>query len=267
MPWYGFTKYGVADVPNTEPSGVETGQIYMFLGPMSGMSGSAAEAETAPAGYLFCNGAEVLIAGPYQKLYDHFTLSNISFGAAALNKFRLPDNRDKTVLGSNPTAIGVTGGASAHTHVGTGSHSHDLSAAGQHQHLAVDHSHTLNAHTHTHSGHTHAAGSDLHVWETATASVPSENTNHTGWTGPFVVAFVNHTHEFSGQSGNTGLASGGPSSGSSTVSSYSATNPKYPLTTANPAQTSTTESGTATFQSIGNDNIPPYYNLNFMIKI
>lgn len=98
--------------------------------------------ETAPSGWLKCNGASLLRSS----FPDLFAVIGTSFGAADSTHFNLPDMTGRFPLGYGSgtagTAIGDTGGSLSHTHT-----------MGSHTHTSAAHSHS---HSHTSAAHAHA---------------------------------------------------------------------------------------------------------------
>lgn len=66
---------------------------------------------SAPSGYLLCDGAAYNIVD-YQDLYD---VIGTTYGSAGAGTFRVPDLRNRNVIGAGSRAIGATGGAETHT--------------------------------------------------------------------------------------------------------------------------------------------------------
>ena len=105
---------------------VPTGMIAPFAGP---------SLVTPPAGWLFCNGAEVPQAGTYADLYA-LIQGTYNTGSEAVGNFRLPDLRGRTLIGvgtatsgaSLTGVLGVVQGASGTvlTNANIPQHSHDL---------------------------------------------------------------------------------------------------------------------------------------------
>jgi len=257
MPWYFFSKHGSPDLPDAGTSSLQTGQVYPYLGAMTGIFGSELQAKTAPTGFLFCNGAS-MDQLEFPDLYNYFILNGVSFGAAAVGFFKIPDTQDRAPMGSGTNPVGTTGGASTHTHTGAGTHNHNLAS---HPHLTTNHTHFLGIHTHTHASHTHGA-SNLNPFLNTVGKLHTVNTDSSpGAHTRRRTAPVTHSHDILGSSAATGLLTGGPSSNTS-----GSINPSPPATLSTSGVISGTESVTANFPSIGNDNIPPYTNINFMVK-
>ena len=273
MPWYGFTKYGIIDIPEFE-STVYTGIIFMY--PSSGRKKilPAVGYETGvPDGFLLCDGSEVLITA-HQDLYDLFVAvlgNGAYFGAAAAGNFKLPNLTDRFPIGLNPAdtavptavdIIGKAGGASAHSHTIAANHAHVTAA---HSHNYVSHFHSYSQHTHVMANHTHptnppgSLGLNTQPSSADAILYPPPNNN-------FFVAKRVHNHVMLPGNTATGVGSTDTpryNNGSSRVNTESATGPSVPAT-----DTSTgTESATVTLQSVGAvDSIPPYYSTYFIIK-
>ena len=266
MPWYGFTQYGVPNIPDSESS-VSTGLIFMF--PSSGALNEAGDAIVSgpPFGFLRCDGSNVLIAD-FQDLYDFFVDnlgSGAYFGAAPANYFKLPNMSGRFPIGLNTAdtdvdVIGETGGASSHSHTVSASHIHSTIA---HTHTVTGHTHPYGNHSHTLPAHTHGAGTLNAAANVNTAKLYADNAAPYD----FFVAKGNHDHFISGPSdsatGSTSnpLTSGGADRDNTsgilaTTSTTSTTDP----TQGAPSSTITLAS------SGGTDSIPPYYSLYFVIK-
>lgn len=270
MPWYGFTQYGAPDIPEFE-STVETGSIFLFPSAGALDEDGIAVINAPPFGFLRCDGAAVPIIN-YQDLYDLFVASGVSFGAAPVGQFRLPNFQGRFPIGLNtgdPSCdiIGEVGGANSHTHtVPDGSHTHGTTA---HTHAVSNHGHLYdNNHIHTMDAHTHSKGSLF---------IPDAN-NPTGlYSGSsFSVAAFNHGHAFSASSsdsaGGTGVSDPKKTvSGNWTINRDSTDNMHdsgYTPSTSSQADTASgaPSAATALSTSGGTDNIPPYYSLYFVIK-
>lgn len=253
MPWQGFTFYGA---PTTYEAGstIASGQIFMYIG------------TDEPSGFLKCNGQEVNIDS-FKDLYDHFTYAGVSFGSAAPGKFKLPDFRGRFPIGYDPSdtsldsdplidisSIGKTGGSISHTHTPL-SPNHTHAASNSHEHRLSNHTHTI-SHTHTIPEHTHGVGTfDLNGLSTVTDKVDFGNTQ---------VATKRHGHTPSGHTGSwTGTSSGAQDSNNNIITTTTSTEDTYTTSqlTVEGQQSSDDFAG-----STGNDLLPPYYSVNFLIK-
>ena len=269
MPWYFFSKHGSPDLPDAGTSSLQTGQVYPFIGALAGISGSVAQAKTAPVGFLFCNGAS-MDQLEFPDLYNYFTLNGVSFGAAPVGFFKIPDTQDRAPLGSDTNPVGTAAGSSTHTHTGTGTHTHGLSS---HVHTAADHTHNLSPHTHTHTSHTHGTAATVTPMNSLETTVDTFITATNPGIAPgnvrIRVAPEVHSHDIVGQTDATAITTGNPN----TTATLASSNPTSgsisggALNSGGPsASISGNESAAASFPSIGNDNIPPYTNINFMVK-
>jgi microcystin-dependent protein len=162
---YGWTKPDPGGSPNTWGTTLNgttdkvDAKVYaneQGLSPIGAITMYAGAA--APANWLLCNGATLLRAAPYDKLFAVLgTAFNV--GTVAADSFMLPNLGAKYPLGANPiNALGTTGGNFAVT----------LATANlpAHQHPITDVTHTHGAnqapHTHTDSGHAHTITDQTH---------------------------------------------------------------------------------------------------------
>lgn len=104
------------------------GTVSMFAG------------SSAPGGYLLCDGAAYNIV-------DYPDLHNVigtTYGSAGAGTFRVPDLRNRNVIGAGSRALGATGGAESHTLT--------TSELPAHNHGVTDpgHGHTINDPGHNH---------------------------------------------------------------------------------------------------------------------
>ena len=117
-------------------NGVPRGTVLMF------------GAESAPTGYLLCDGQGYDKVGTYTAL---FNVIGVLYGEPDGNHFNVPNLQLKFPLGYGAgKAIGATGGSTTYTHAGSAVGNHD-----DHTHEfteIVNHTHTINI---TDSGHTH----------------------------------------------------------------------------------------------------------------
>lgn len=270
MPWWSFTQQGIQDTPEIVSPTV-TGQIFMYIG-----SGT-------PNGFLRCEGQSELIS-EYPDLYNAFDAAGVSFGVASEEEFIIPDLRDKFVVGHssgvsspvNISSIGNTGGLTSHTHNASSTHSHPapdhhlLHNHDSHVHYLGDtsldslHTHTVNT-THVHSGSSYLTRQNNPVDSVAgflqsDSGAPTPLRNAAGST---------HSHTVSGQTGTVSPStnvSGAPRNSAGTAiteySSSTATGQSALSTLTSPD--SSVHAYTAA--SIGNDHVPPYYTLAYIIK-
>jgi len=211
--------------------------------------------------------------------------------------------RQRFARGSASTSSlsGTAGGSATHQHVNTslttlsaGGHNHSVDVpsqsitGGSHEHAGPSHSHTGPDHSHTGPLHAH----NVNIGEEPTTSAGG-HTSHGGPTGQVSVssgtsataASVSHTHNSSAGShshnynppsttssengaGGTGLAGTGNTGLSGTASTTGHTSHTHTL---DPAAFSTTGGegahthGQGTSDSIS--NIPPYIDINYIVKI
>ena len=265
MPWYFFNNRGIQDIPDTESSLI-TGQILMSVSPRSGPLGSSVQAKSAPAGFLFCNGASMVIT-EFQALYDSFTADSVTFGAAGPGLFKVPNFFGRFPIGLDTgvvayNTIGKTGGAATHTHSSAGLHAHALAP---HTHSLTNHVHDLNAHTHTIPNHAHdpvSQAGNFHNLDSYGSPVTGVNVRAGSDRS---VAAPTHGHDVNGLSGFTTLVSSGPRL-NGVVWDTTSNMFSIPSSGMVSAPNSNNESNASLFGSIGNDSIPPYYSVNYMIK-
>ena len=101
--------------------------------------------DTAPDGYLFCDGTIYFIAD----YPDLFSVIGTDFGGDGLTTFGVPDFQGRFARGVvDGSDAGVAGGAKTHAHT-TVAHTHNLPS---HRH---DLGATFDAHTHSGAGHVH----------------------------------------------------------------------------------------------------------------
>jgi microcystin-dependent protein len=162
---YGWTKPDPGGSPNTWGTTLNAttdkvdAKVYaneQGLAPIGAVTMYAGAA--APANWLLCNGATLLRAAPYDKLFAVLgTAFNV--GTVAADSFMLPDLRQKFPIGVGPNALGATGGAFpvTLTTANMPSHTHTATEAA-HTHTA-----TQPAHVHPDPGHTHGVTDPGHV--------------------------------------------------------------------------------------------------------
>lgn len=254
MPWtfYGSDGYALAPVEDT---GLPTGWIVMYGGPMSGPDGTLLQAETAPDGFLFCNGSSIdKSSNPdYSNLWGELTNGGTEglFGPFTATTATLPDFRYRIPYGTaSGDSVGDSGGSATHTH-SISDHFHSIP---DHPHTVPDnHYHNI---SHSHSGvasHNHQAG-------TLAAGNPSSSVNVRSDVENIDSAFELHNHDVIGSSGSNSVST----NGISMVNTNN--NPVSPIyTTATTASTSGSVVGTVNLGS--SSHIPPYLSINFMVKV
>lgn len=259
---------------------------------------------TAPSGWLFCNGSNVS-RSTYSSLFT--VLGTRYGAGDGSTTFALPDLRERFARGSalTGTLSGTAGGSATHQHTNTGlttgsagGHNHEVnppahtqSSDGGHAHVVDDHYHNTTDHSHGFA-HTHnynppnttstSAGSHSH-----TATNAANNIN----AGVYATVADNtsagsHTHDVSiGEEGTNGSIRGGvysnntdgASTGNSTGgATYNAGNDSTVSST-----THTHVIDMAAFNTTGGEgahthgqgtsdtisNIPPYIDVNYIVKI
>lgn len=231
----------------------------------------AGTSDTAPDGWLFCNGfshSRTTYANLYSTVGDAYGAGNGS------TTFNVPDMRRRFVLGfgttTTGTAVNTKGGAWDHTHSGP-AHTHNIS----HDHDISNHTHEM-SHTHDMSNHVHGmsgrgisgyitntpgnnrfmAAPDVAVknpFTGNTAVQPAASNPFQSGPEPHGIGVVGSTN-----ANNTD----GPSNNTTGNSSISNTGGPNPNTT---GSMSTSTSGTAGTGDTGSAN-PPYITLQYIIK-
>jgi len=217
---------------------------------------------TAPSGWVLCDGsAYSRTNAAYSRLFN--TISTTYGPGDGITTFNVPDLRGRFAVGltaadADFNALGETGGTKtetltvnqmpSHTHV-QDSHNHTQNS---HNHLQDAHNHTQNPHTHTQEAHTH------------TFSPLTEN-----YTGGFTNGATNIRLVGSSSNSTDQATSIASSSATPVINDATATNNS--TTGTNQAETATNIATTATNQSTGggaaHNNLPPYFAINFIIKL
>ena len=268
MPWYGFTQYGVPDIPEVT-GGVAVGQTFLYPSAGARNAADTAYITAPPVGYLLCNGASVLVSA-HQALFDFFAAelgNGYFFGGAGLN-FTLPNLSARFPIGLNTVdvdvnTIGKTGGIAGHFHTIAGTHSHNTA---DHDHTVTDHDHPYVDHFHTSPSHRHGSGSGAGSLVTGS---PSNGPNPLFAGSSFSVAGPDHTHGYlSGVSAYDNGSSGVPrqSNGSNRNYTTAITGGSPTAVTTNNTTNGPPSAPTTLDSNGGVDSIPPYYSIHFIIK-
>jgi microcystin-dependent protein len=212
---------------------------------------------TAPAGYLICNGSAV----SRTTYSDLFNAIGTTYGAGdGSTTFGLPNMVNRVPYGRNAEAIGSTGGATTHTHAGHSAHV-----------FTQPSSHTIDAHTggavSAHSG-TAVATHTAHKHEAPL----SQNSGGLFWrsTPPFGTGGAHTPANYA----NTGTPSGSDNysltNTEETALSHSVTQPAAHTFTQPSNHAALSHSGGAVDGHSAHDspsNMMPYIILNYIIKI
>lgn len=240
-------------------TGVPIGSVTPFAG------------QSAPSGWLLCNGAAVSRT-TYAALY---AIIGTTYGSGnGSSTFNLPDMQGRFPLGADTAyARGAKGGEESHilTVDEMPSHTHTQNA---HNHSASGSSASAGAHTHTltvnsggshnHSASSGSAGSHRHNWLWGTNGPANGGNIMAGWGG------VNSSNAY-----NDGLqiALAGAHTHSITVNSGGSHNHSGTAQSAGGHShtiTVSVSSTTATNQNTGggkaHNNMPPYLTMNYIIK-
>ena len=240
-------------------TGVPIGSVTPFAG------------QSAPSGWLLCNGAAVSRT-TYAALY---AIIGTTYGSGnGSSTFNLPDMQGRFLLGVNSDhARGTKGGEESHilTVDEMPSHTHTQNA---HNHSASGSSASAGAHTHTltvnsggnhnHSASSGSAGSHRHTWLWGTNGPANGDNIMAGWGGVnssnaytdgLQIALAGaHTHSIT-------VNSGGSHNHSGTAQSAGAHSHTISVSV---------NSTTATNQNTGggkaHNNMPPYLAMNYIIK-
>ena len=251
MPWYFYVKNGAPKTPPVVTS-VPIGQVFLWPAVMPFSYGSELQAKAAPSGYLFCNGAEVLIS-EFPDLYTTIDNGGDIFGAPSDGlHFVLPNFMDQLFATQNFSdinfdTVGKTGGTTTHSHTLT-SHSHDVA---HHVHSFADHIHTLAAHTHDTYEHSHHLPGS-----TGNAAADTFQATHSA---PDTSAIASHVHAHGGQTNGKKAFSSTPS-----ITNSGNNNPLSLSTTSTATVAASTSSGD-TLVATTNQNLPPVIVVNAII--
>jgi microcystin-dependent protein len=150
MPWYFYKRNGSQKIERRDDD--QPGIIKLTAVGPSLTAGTEAEAKSYGAGYLYCNGAAVLIT-EFTDLYNAFGATDKFKGSNPViaGRFYLPDYRDRLPIGSG---TGVSMASRGGSHVWQ----FDIPA---HKH-PMPHNHTVNAHNHRFE-HTHGMRGHSHT--------------------------------------------------------------------------------------------------------
>lgn len=220
MPWYFYKKNGSQKIERRDDD--QPGIIKMTAVGPTLTAGTEAEAKSYGAGYLYCNGAPVLIT-EFTDLYNAFGATDKFRGTkpTVAGYFYLPDYRGNTPLGSTTgfsfATNGGRGGNATHTHT-LPVHQHGM----EHVHILPDHVHGM-IHYHQVVSHSHGIGHEHTVdppatgtSQASTAYVNSVDSDYNeiastsyeiGSAGGRAFSRARHTHTFDIASFST---SGGP---------------------------------------------------------
>jgi microcystin-dependent protein len=244
------------EIPSNEP----TENYFLPPGVIMPYGGTS---DTAPSGWLFCNGfshSRTTYANLYATVGTTYGAGNGS------TTFNVPDLRRKMVLGfgttTTGTAIGVSGGDWDHTHSGP-AHTHDLS---NHTH-AINHNHGIEQHSHTIPNHSHSVPATNFQSTTPALGLrngsPDSETTSFFLTGGTVAralradAPFDHYHRFNAPASTTSEVSLSAGLGGPTATQQHNGSSGAP---------SNNISGTAGTAQTGSAN-PPYLTLQYIIKI
>jgi microcystin-dependent protein len=216
---------------------------------------------TAPTGFLLCNGAAVSRT-TYAGL---FGVIGTTYGTGdGSTTFNVPNLVNRVPYGRNAEAIGSTGGATTHTHAGHSNHTVTQPSA----HAALSHTGTaVSAHSGTavadHSalaGHAHETpfiDNGAQTLSTTQAVFGSGTSRTRDWTGSYSAASGSYAVALT-QSVSAG-----------TPSAHSVTQPAAHTVTNPSDHAAQSHSGTDVSAHSAHDspsNMPPYMILNYIIK-
>lgn len=150
MPWYFYKKNGSQKIERRDDD--QPGIIKMTAVGPTLTAGSEVEAKSYGAGYLYCNGATVLIT-EFTDLWNAFGTADKykpTGSPTIAGRFYLPDYRRNVPVGSGVGFnIGTRGGSFVHGHL-LPQHSHGM----RHVHILPDHTHGM-IHYHQVVDHSH----------------------------------------------------------------------------------------------------------------
>lgn len=218
----------------------------------------------APAGWVFCDGtAYSRTNSVYSRL---FAAISTTYGPGdGATTFNVPDLRGRfavclTAADADFNSLGEVGGTKtetltisqmpSHTHV-QDSHNHDQNS---HNHVQDPHNHTQQPHTHTQASHTHSAPL---IFGDTSGSFSNGATNLLYQGGTAV-------YSSQGTAGSNAIGSATPAINSTTSANNSTTGTNQAATAVNIPTTAVNQS---TGGGQAHNNLPPYFAINFIIKL
>jgi microcystin-dependent protein len=163
----------------------------LHSGVYSGMIVACCE-PTAPTGWLFCDGSQVLIT-QYQDLYNAIA-STYNNGTESSGYFRLPNLINRMPAGASSTVV-------AGTLTGSNTHSHSIGNSTVNA-LSTN---TDGSHSHSRAGNAYTStdGSHAHTVYAANTSASGSNTGNAKATGGTLGrALANHAHSVGARATN-----------------------------------------------------------------